>query len=95
MGREGREDGDCGDSDVMVGEIEIGANSGDDDVLEIGGETSGAYEIEGELFGDGRGRGSDDIFDDGFGELFGFFSVNFWEFWVWLFIVFSGLILVF
>ena len=77
MGREGGEDGDCGGSDVKVGEIEIEANVGDDSVPEIGGETSGADEIECELFGDGRGRGSNDFFDGEFGELFGFFAVNF------------------
>ena len=68
MGREGGEDGDCRGGDVRVREIEIGANAGDDGVPEVGGETSGADEIEGELFGDGGGRGSDDFFDGGFGE---------------------------
>ena len=77
MGREGGEDGDCGGGDVMVGEIEIRANVGDDSVPKIGGEMSGVDEIECELFGDGRGRGSDDFFDSRFGELFGFFAVNF------------------
>ena len=77
MGREGGEDRDCGSGDVRVREIEIGANAGDDGVPEIGGEMSGADEIEGELFGDGRGRGSDDFFDGGFGELSGFFAINF------------------
>nr|POE75359.1 hypothetical protein CFP56_19075 [Quercus suber] len=48
--------------------IEIGVNADDDGVPEIGGETSGADEIEGKLFGDGGGKGSDDFFDGGFGE---------------------------
>nr|POE97152.1 hypothetical protein CFP56_20005 [Quercus suber] len=48
--------------------IEIRVDAGDDGVPEIGDETSGANEIEGELFGDSRGRGSDDFFDSGFGK---------------------------
>ena len=77
MGREDGEDGDCSGDDVKIGEIEIGANADDDGVPEIGGETSGADEIKGELFGDSGGRGSDNFFDSGFGELFGFFAINF------------------
>nr|POE91055.1 hypothetical protein CFP56_46352 [Quercus suber] len=77
VGREGREDGDCGGNDVKVGEIEIEENADDDGVPKIGGEMSGADEIEGELFGDGRGKGSNDFFNGRFGELFGFFVVNF------------------
>lgn len=63
MGREGGEDGDCGGNDVKVEEIEIKEKIDDDSVLRIGTETSGVEEIEGELFGDGRGKGSDDFFN--------------------------------
>ena len=70
VGKEGGEDGDCGSGDVRVREIEIGVNTGNDDVPEIGGETSGADKIEGKLFGDDRGKGSNDFFDGRFGELF-------------------------
>lgn len=68
MGGEGGENGNSGGGDVRVHEVEIVADAGDDGIPEIGGETRGTDEIEGELFGDGGGRRSYDFFDGGFGE---------------------------
>lgn len=53
MGGEGGEDGNSGGCHIGIGELKVGADPEADSVPEIGGETGGADEIEGEFFGDG------------------------------------------